>query len=181
MSHPIIYGEKTLDLTSPVIAFNSDATTMTYNGSAILTAASLTLATGTVTGTPTVDTGAVSTYQTRGVATTPGIGTWTSITRSGIPTQVKLHVPSVQMLTFTGAPTILYPFGVTNVLPAAIRPIAATVARSVLLINNTANVTGVCRITTAGVVSLTLAVTAAVTAAFGVAEDFVFEYDVVSV
>lgn len=181
MSHPIIYGEKTLTLTSPAIDFNSDATQMTYNGSAILTAASRATATGTITGTPTVDTGAVSTFTTRGTLATNAVVTWTTTVQTGMPTKVQVRIPAVKLVTFTGAPTVFYPVGVATVLPSAARPGVADVPFVIDGVNNTAAVAIRLTISTAGVISCNITAGTAVTAAFGMAGDFVANYIVTSV
>lgn len=137
--------------------------------------------TGTVTGTPTVDSGAVSTYATRGAAATNATITWKADpVVSGVPTLVKIHIPKIQLLTFTGTPAIFYPVGVSNVLPAAIRPFAA-VSRAIDGINNTAAVVARITISTGGVISLTITAATAVTGAFGLANDLDLDYLIVTV
>jgi len=190
MSHPIIYGEKTLFITAPTIQFNTDPSSntnlppLTINLGGASTQNLSTFQSATITSVaPTVDTGTVATFATRGAAATLKNG-WIKIRDnwpgSGQIPSVQLTIPAIQALTTTGAPTTLYPFGVTAVIPLAYRP-TFTQSRPADLVNNAGFVIGRVTIATTGVVSLTLIASGAFTAPFGLVNDTVVDWQITPV
>ena len=96
---------------------------MTINASGVLgsQAAAQIVTSGTVTATPTVDTGAITSYQTRGVGSAQPIVNWTLTTQAGVPSRVEIRVPAVQVTAVTGSPTTILVTGASP-LPSSIWP-----------------------------------------------------------
>jgi hypothetical protein len=125
---------------------------------------------GTITGTPTVDTGAITGYQTRGVATTPPIVNWVLTTRTGGPSSVTIRIPAVQVTATTGSPTTINVCGATA-LPASCWPGISAVNIATQSVNNTAKATGTAFVGTTGIISLQTTAGTAFTNTFGLAQD----------
>jgi hypothetical protein len=189
MAHPIQYGIKTVDITGPIIRLSTDSSLNTnlppvsLNAGGILSNMSSFSSAQVISVAPTVDTGTVATYQTRGSAATLKNG-WLKLRDywpgSGQVPVAIITIPAIQALTTTGSPTILYPFGVTALISLIYRP-TFNQSFPVCLVNNSTTVIGTCNILTTGVVSLTLAVPGTFTAPFGLSSDTTITYQITPV
>jgi hypothetical protein len=183
MSYTSRYAQKESNFTASRIDFFTDVggTFGLYWNNVLLSTALTPVnpTTGTLTGVATLDTGAVTTFTTRGVSSANPVITYkTSVPVVGVPNTTIVRIPAYVITALTGSPTTVTFAGT---LPTASQPGVSAVNFMVEIVNGGTKSTGIIAIQPNGSIQLGTLAGTAFTASFGLAQDVCCEFITVSV